>query len=112
VPEVGSLRSLPSLLREARKTFKPEWFPTMPDATLITLLQGMAPELFQDIMSKDGSTASLQVRFKETAPTLNRRRIIDGLEAPSRRACAKPNWPGLRSKPPASLCSTPTCWAA
>jgi len=81
VAEVGSLRSLPSLLREARKTFKPEWFPTMQDSTLITLLQGMAPELFQDIMSADGRTASLQVRFKETSPTLNRRRIIDGLEA-------------------------------
>jgi predicted RND superfamily exporter protein len=81
VAEVGSLRSLPSLLREARKTFKPEWFPNMPDATLITLLQGMAPELFQDIMLDGGRTASLQVRFKETAPTLNRRRIIDSLES-------------------------------
>lgn len=79
--EVGSLRSLPSLLREARKTFKPEWFPNMPDATLITLLQGMAPELFQDILLDGGRTASLQIRFQETAPTLNRRRIIDGLEA-------------------------------
>ena len=81
VGEVGSLRSLPSLLREARKTFKPEWFPNMPDATLITLLQGMAPELFQDIMLDGGRTASLQVRFKETAPTLNRRGIIDSLES-------------------------------
>jgi predicted RND superfamily exporter protein len=81
VPEVGSLRSLPSLLTEARKSFKTEWFPTMPDATLITLLQGMAPELLQDIMSADGRTASLQIRFQETAPTLNRRRIIDGLDA-------------------------------
>jgi len=81
VAEVGSLRSLPSLLREARKSFKPEWFPQMQDTVLINLLQGMAPELFQDIMSADGRTASLQVRFKETSPTLNRRRIIDGLDA-------------------------------
>ena len=80
VPEVGSLRSLPALVREARKSFKPEWFPTMQDGALITLLHGNAPELFQDIMSADGSTASLQVRFQETAPSLNRRRIIDGLE--------------------------------
>ena len=81
VPEVGSLRSLPALIREARKTFRPEWFPSMQDGALVSLVQGMAPELFQDIMSPDGRTASLQVRFKETAPTLNRRQIIEGLEA-------------------------------
>lgn len=81
VPEVGSLRSLPALIREARKTFRPEWFPAMQDGALVSLVQGMAPELFQDIMSPDGRTASLQVRFKETAPTLNRRQIIEGLEA-------------------------------
>jgi predicted RND superfamily exporter protein len=81
VPEVGSLRSLPALIREARKTFRPEWFPSMQDGSLLSLVQGMAPELFQDIMSPDGRTASLQVRFKETAPTLNRRQIIEGLEA-------------------------------
>ena len=81
VPEVGSLRSLPALIREARKTFRPEWFPSMQDGALLSLVQGMAPELFQDIMSPDGRTASLQVRFKETAPTLNRRQIIEGLEA-------------------------------
>ena len=79
VPEVGSLRSLPSLTREARKTFKAEWFPAMTDQALLTLVQGMAPELFQDIMTDDGAGASLQVRLQETAPTLNRRRIIDGL---------------------------------
>jgi predicted RND superfamily exporter protein len=80
VPEVGSLRSLPSLLEEARKSFKPEWFPTMTEGTLITLLQGAAPALLQDIMTADGRTASLQVRFQETSPTLNRQRIIQGLE--------------------------------
>ncbi len=80
VDEVGSLRSLPSLLREARKTLKPEWFPNMNDTMVLTMVQGMAPELFQDIMTPDGRTASLQVRFKETSPTLNRRHIINGLE--------------------------------
>ncbi|MFN0128652.1 MAG: efflux RND transporter permease subunit [Verrucomicrobiales bacterium] len=78
--EVGSLRSLPALLREARKTLKTEWFPTLNDTTVMNMVQGMAPELFQDIMTPDGRTASLQVRFKETSPTLNRRRIIDGLD--------------------------------
>jgi uncharacterized protein len=80
VPEVGSLRTLNSLVREARKTFKPEWFPTMEDGALLRLVHTKAPELFQDIMNDDGSEASLQVRLEETAPTLNRRHILDALD--------------------------------
>ncbi len=81
VPETGSIRSLPALVREARKTFRAEWFPTLTDEALLTLLQSAGPQLFQDIMNRTGTEASLQVRLKETSPTLNRRRILDGLNA-------------------------------
>lgn len=79
VPETGSVRSLNSLVREARKTFRAEWFPDMEDATLLNLVQTTAPELFQDIMSADATEASVQVRMRETAPTLNRRAILNAL---------------------------------
>jgi predicted RND superfamily exporter protein len=81
VPETGSVRTLTSLTREARKTFRPEWFPEMQDPFVLTLVQSSAPELFRDIMSADGSEASLQIRLVETAPTLNRRKILHALEA-------------------------------
>jgi predicted RND superfamily exporter protein len=75
VPETGSVRTLTS-----RKSFKREWFPEMADAMVLTLVQSTAPELFRDIMSADGSEASLQIRLIETAPTLNRQKILRALE--------------------------------
>lgn len=79
VPEKGSLRTLTSLTREARKAFRKEWFPELQDEFVLTLVQSTAPELFREIMSQDGREASLQVRLQETAPTLNRQRILAAL---------------------------------
>ncbi len=81
IPEVGSLRSLPALVKELRKTFTPADFPQFTDTALLRLVQGMAPQLFEDILEDDGRRASLQVRLQETAPTLSRQRILGALHA-------------------------------
>lgn len=81
IPEVGSVRSLPALLKELRKTFRQEDFPQLNDSTLLTMARALAPQLFRDILDEDGRRASLQVRLQETAPTLSRQRILDDLQA-------------------------------
>lgn len=80
VPETGSVRSMKSLADEIRKSF-----PRAKDAELVRLMNDVAPDLRRDFTTDDFSVSRVQVRMKETAPTLNRRAILERLEEHLRR---------------------------
>lgn len=74
VPEAGTLTSLATLLDEIHKA------PALGSLTVGML--GMFPQaepLLRDVATADLTTARVLVRFRETAPTLHRRRILEGL---------------------------------
>lgn len=74
VPEAGNVRSLKTLLDEARKA--------LPRLT-VEQLAGIkaAREQLREFVDSEFRVARVLVRFRETAPTLHRRRILDGLRA-------------------------------
>lgn len=74
VPEVGSVTSLATLLDEARKS---KALASM-NVEFLTKFEDVKP-LLLDLATPDFSTARVQVRFRETAPTLHRKRILAGL---------------------------------
>lgn len=80
VKEVGSVTSLATLLGEARKAAA---FSRMPEPQILRLAEGMKDlkPLLLDVATADYAKARILVRFRETAPTLNRKRILDGLRA-------------------------------
>ncbi|HUF62995.1 MAG TPA: MMPL family transporter [Verrucomicrobiales bacterium] len=80
VPETGNVRSVHAVFREARKTFSAEAFPSLQSGALIALVDLAAPEMLRDVVDPDYRTARVFVRLKETAPTLNRVRILEGLQ--------------------------------
>jgi predicted RND superfamily exporter protein len=80
VPETGNIMSLISLRDEIRKTFRSDWFPLLSDGILLTQIAKQSPELVGQTTSKDFKTSRITVRMMETAPTLNRQRILDGLD--------------------------------
>lgn len=89
VPEAGSVVALTSLMDEIRKS--------MPAMTV----KGLAkiPEARAQIrshMTDDGRTARVSVRMQETAPTLNRRRVLDGLR---RHVAEHPKLKGVEARP-------------
>jgi predicted RND superfamily exporter protein len=76
VPEVGSVTSLATLLDEARKA------KALGSLSMEGLSRFKAVEpLILDLATPDFSTARVTVRFRETAPTLHRRTVLDGLRA-------------------------------
>jgi predicted RND superfamily exporter protein len=79
LPETGNILSLNSLRNEMRKTFKPEWFPLMSDAALLTLVNISSPDLVSQTTNSSFSSSRATIRMKETAPTLKRRVVLDGL---------------------------------
>ena len=81
VPETGNIMSLTAVRDEMRKTFRRDWFPWMNDALLLSEIGKQAPELIEQTTSRDFKTSRMTIRMKETAPTLNRQRILDGLDA-------------------------------
>ncbi len=76
VPEAASVTSLATLLDEARKA---KAFSRMTVESL-SKIKAVEP-LLLDVATADFSTARVLVRFRETAPTLNRKAILDGLRA-------------------------------
>ena len=76
VPEAASVTSLATLLDEARKA---RAFSKM-TADGLSKIKAVEP-LLLDVATADFSTARVLVRVRETAPTLNRKAILDGLRA-------------------------------
>lgn len=76
VPEVGNVSSLATLLDEVHKS-------KVLSRMSIESLAKMADvkPLLADVVTDDFSTTRVLVRFRETAETLHRRRILDGLRA-------------------------------
>ncbi len=74
VPEVGSVTSLATLLDEVHKA---EMLSAM-TAEMLSLNDAVEP-LLRDMATPDFRTARVTVRFRETAPTLHRRTILEGL---------------------------------
>jgi predicted RND superfamily exporter protein len=71
VTEAKNVRSLKTLMDEARKAFKK-----------ITVEQAakLAPEQVREFANADFTVSRVLIRFQETAPTLHRRNILRGLE--------------------------------
>jgi predicted RND superfamily exporter protein len=80
IAEVGSVTSLATLVDEARKSPS---FAKIPDAGILTIganFPKLKP-LILDVATEDFATTRILVRFRETAPTLHRKTILDGLRA-------------------------------
>lgn len=80
LPETGNVLSLTKVRAEMRKTLRDEWFPLLPDSTLLKLGQIASPELIGQTANADFTVGRSTIRMKETAPTLNRKRILDGFQ--------------------------------
>lgn len=80
VPEAGSVTSLAALVAEAQKA--PALSKLPPDKVLALgeRNEDLKP-LLLDVATPDYSIARVLVRFRETSPTLHRKRILDGLRA-------------------------------
>jgi hypothetical protein len=76
VPEVGSVTSLATLLDEGRKA---KALSRM-SVDVLARVKSVEP-LLLDLVTPDFATARVAVRFRETAPTLNRKAILDALKA-------------------------------
>lgn len=79
VPETGNIMSLNSLRTEMRKTFKPEWYPFVGDALLLSAINLASPDLVKQTTDSEFRSSRATIRMKETAPTLHRNRILAGL---------------------------------
>jgi uncharacterized protein len=80
VPEVGSVTSLATLVDEARKS--PAWAKAT-DGVILTMGERIPDlrALLLDVATADFATTRVLVRFRETAPTLHRKAILDALRA-------------------------------
>ncbi len=91
VPEVGSVTSLGTLMDEIHEAPALSWM------TVESLAMFPAVEpLLRDVATADFRTARVQVRFRETAPTLNRKAVLDGLR---KDLAARPALAGLSPRP-------------
>ncbi len=75
VPETGNMRSFKTLVDEVKKSVK------LPEASVIGVVSTLAKATVRDFCTPDYATSRIQVRMKETAPTLNRNRILGALRA-------------------------------
>ena len=94
-PETGNVRSLDTLRRELRKTFSEERFPGLNDAALLGVLRLQAPELLTDHVDPQAVVSRIYVRMRETAPTLDRNRILRDLD---KHLAARPELGGLTTQ--------------
>jgi predicted RND superfamily exporter protein len=79
VDETGNILSLTRLRDELRKALPIDRVSLLGDATLLKLIRVASPELVSQMTDADFRTGRVTVRMKETAPTLHRQRILDGL---------------------------------
>jgi predicted RND superfamily exporter protein len=80
LPETGNVLSLTKVRDEMRKTLRREWFPVLPDSILLKLGRIASPELIGQTANADFTVGRSTIRMKETAPTLNRKEILEGLQ--------------------------------
>jgi len=92
VPETGNVRSLKTLADEARKSFGP----SLKAEALMALLELRAPGFVREYASPDYAVSRVFVRMRETAPTLHRNRILDGLR---RHLAGREELRGLEVRP-------------
>jgi predicted RND superfamily exporter protein len=79
VPETGNIMSLVNVRDEIRKTLRPEWFPKLSDSNLLRIIRLASPDLVEQTTAADYRSSRITVRMMETAPGLDRNRILDGL---------------------------------
>ncbi|HLY11146.1 MAG TPA: MMPL family transporter, partial [Planctomycetota bacterium] len=81
VPEKGNVRSLKTLVDEAKKAFaNPKTGEVKAkDAQILGLVTGMAKDQVREFCNADFTVSRVLIRMKETAPTLNRNRILGQL---------------------------------
>jgi predicted RND superfamily exporter protein len=80
VAETGNVRSLKTLVDEARKSFTDkEGKVRATDAHLLNFVLGVAKDQVGEFCNRDFTVSRVLVRMKETAPTLNRNRILSAL---------------------------------
>ena len=75
VPDAGNVRSFKSLVDEAKKAM-----PQHKDEAVVNLVSGLARDQVREFCNADFTVSRVLIRFKETSPTLHRKRILDGLE--------------------------------
>ena len=80
IPETGNILSLVNVRDEMRKTLRPEWFPNLSDANLLRLIRLASPDLVEQTTGADYRSTRVTIRMMETAPSLNRNAILDGLD--------------------------------
>jgi predicted RND superfamily exporter protein len=76
VPETGNVRSLKTLVNEAKKTSPDR---KVKDTQVLGPVLKFAKEQVREYASADFTTSRVLVRMKETAPTLNRKAILGRL---------------------------------
>lgn len=73
VPETGNVRSLRTLADEVKKGFN------LADEKIVGVMASIGKEQVAEFCNADFTTSRVLVRMKETAPTLNRDRILGAL---------------------------------
>ncbi|MBV8880722.1 MAG: MMPL family transporter [Planctomycetaceae bacterium] len=77
IPEKGNVRSLKTLVDEAKKAFADKnGVVRAKDAQILGLVTGMARDQVREFCNPDFTVSRVLIRMKETAPTLNRNRIL------------------------------------
>lgn len=99
VPETGNVRSLQTLVDEARKAFADkEGRVRVKDAQILALIATIAPQQVREFCNADFTRSRILVRMRETAPTLNRKAILGRLDA-SLAALADGPLKGVEARP-------------
>jgi predicted RND superfamily exporter protein len=81
VPETGNVRSLKTLVDEVRKAFTDkEGKARAKDLQLLGFVIGAAKGTVREFCNEDFTVSRVLIRMKETAPTLNRNRILARLQ--------------------------------
>lgn len=97
VPETGNVRSLATLVDEFKKAA-----PKANDQFVLGLMLKLeeAKLLIREFCTEDFKTARILIRMRETAPTLNRKKILAGLHA---HLGSRPELAGLAEKQPTGV---------
>lgn len=95
--ELGNMRSLRTLVDEGRKWVEKYGIKKWDDPRILKALLMIAKRLVREFCNEDFTVTRILVRMKETEPKLNRKRILDGLDAHLRQG------PKLAEKRPTGI---------
>jgi predicted RND superfamily exporter protein len=90
VPETGNVRSMARLVRELEKK-NPKVVTALPVLVKVPAVRAVTA----DVLSADGDVALVVVRMRETAPTLDRAKILAGLRA---HLASRPELAGIETR--------------